>query len=573
MRRSSKSLARRYNGAGVYWRGGFAVHTPVGYAHEKQGFRAAAPVVPAQDTFLPIPIHDPHQTPGTLKRLPLRKAAALFIVAVCLCLSGLLYLQLEQTRRQDLATAQMASTNLTRAMAQQAEDTFLAADLVLTSLVDWVEDDGYGAAQRPRLQKTFARRVQQLEQLHGMFLFDREGQWVITSFTDLPRGNGVADREYFKFHQQNVSTVAHIGPAIRSRENGEWIIPISKRINDRAGNFQGVLMAGIKMAYFDRFFKSFSLDDNGIMFLGLKDGTLLARRPFDEGLIGSSLAQGRIYQKLLPDAPAGTAMIKSVVDGVVRLYGYRQLGSYPLVVAAASSRDTILKGWYERAFQSSVIVALVILGVGLFGWVFIHQVRDGERIEKNLRKAQRALEQIATHDSLTGLANRRLFERSLEVEFARGARQSSPVGLIMLDIDFFKRYNDAYGHVAGDHCLTQVAQVLKNCCQRKADLAVRYGGEEFAVLLPDTDINGVLAIAGQIRRSVMDKRITHSGSPTGYLTVSLGCYSFIPSGNDSLEVFIQRADAALYQAKNAGRNRAAVLSLDAGFAELIRSDR
>jgi len=522
---------------------------------------------------LPIPIHDPHQTPGTLKRLPLRKAAALFIVAVCLCLSGLLYLQLEQTRRQDLANAQIASTNLTRAMAQQAEDTFLAADLVLTSLADWVEDDGYGAAQRPRLQKTFARRVQQLEQLHGMFLFDREGQWVITSFPDLPRGKGVADREYFKFHQQNASTVAHIGPAIRSRENGQWIIPISKRINDRAGNFQGVLMAGIKMAYFDRFFKSFSLDDNGIMFLGLKDGTLLARRPFDEGLIGSSLAQGRIYQKLLPEAPAGTAMIKSVVDGVVRLYGYRQLAAYPLVVASASSRDTILKGWYERAFQSSVIVALVILGVGLFGWVFIHQVRDGERIEKNLRKAQRTLEQIATHDSLTGLANRRLFEQSLEIEFARGARQSSPVGLIMLDIDFFKRYNDAYGHVAGDHCLTQVAQVLKNCSQRKSDLAVRYGGEEFAVLLPDTDINGVLAIAGQIRRSVMDKRITHSGSPTGYLTVSLGCYSFIPSGNDSLEVFIQRADAALYQAKNAGRNRAAVLSLEEGVAELMRSDR
>ena len=522
---------------------------------------------------MPIPIHDPQQAPGALKRLPLRKAAVLFIVAVCLCLFGLLYLQLEQSRRQDLAVAKVASSNLTRAMAQQAEDTFHSADLVMTSLVDWIEDDGYGATQKLRLQKTFARRVQQMEQLHGIFFFDKQGQWIITSFADLPRGNGVADRDYFKFHQQNESTLAHIGPAIRSRENGEWIIPISKRVNDHAGNFQGVLMAGIKMAYFDQFFKSFSLDDNGIMFLGLTDGTLLARRPFEENLIGTSLAQGRIYQKLLPEAQSGTAMIRSVVDDVVRLYGYRQLGSYPLVVAAASSRDTILKGWYERAFQSSVIIALVILGVGLFGWVFIHQVRNGERIEKNLRRAQLALEQIATHDSLTGLANRRLFERSLEIEFARGARQVSPVSLIMLDIDFFKRYNDAYGHVAGDHCLMQVAQVVKTCCQRKADLAVRYGGEEFAVLLPDTDINGALAIAGQIRRSVIDKHIIHSGSPTGYLTVSLGCYAFIPSGNDSLETFIHRADAALYQAKNAGRNRAAVLSLDGGIAELMRSDR
>jgi len=91
--------------------------------------------------------------------------------------------------------------------------------------------------------------------------------------------------------------------------------------------------------------------------------------------------------------------------------------------------------------------------------------------------------------------------------------------------------------------------------------------------LPDTDINGALAIAGQIRRSVIDKRIAHSGSPTGYLTVSLGCYSFVPKGNDSIEAFIQRADAALYQAKNAGRNRAAVLSTDDGIAELMRYDR
>lgn len=523
---------------------------------------------------MPIPLHDPHHAPGgALKRLPLLKATVLFIATVCLCLCGLLYLQLEQSRRHDLEEARVASSNLTRAMAQQAEDTFMKADLVLTSLADWIQADGYGPDQQQRLQKTFSRRVLALSQLHGIFLFDKQGQWIVTSFVDLPRGSGTADREYFKFHQQNVSSVAHIGPAIRSRQNGEWIIPVTKRINDKDGNFQGVLLAGIKMSYFDQFFKSFSIDDQGSMFLGLTDGTLLARRPFVESLIGTSMAKGEIFQKLLPKAPTGTAMSRSLVDGVVRLYGYRQLEGYPLVVYAASSRDAILKEWYDTAFQSSVIVALVVLGIGLFGWVFIHQVRDGGRIEADLRKAQEALELIATHDSLTGLANRRLFERALDIEFGRGARQSTYLSLIMLDIDFFKRYNDAYGHVAGDHCLAEVARALKSCCHRKADLAVRYGGEEFAVLLPDTDIHGALAIAEQIRRSVMDKNITHSGSPTGYVTVSLGCYAFVPTGRDSIEVFIQRADAALYQAKHSGRNRSAVLSLEGGVEALMRSDR
>jgi diguanylate cyclase (GGDEF)-like protein len=523
---------------------------------------------------LPIPLHDPHNATGvTLKRLPLRKAAVLFIAVVCLTLCGLLYLQLEQSRQHDLALAQVASSNLTRAMAQQAEDTFMQADLVLTSLADWIQADGFGAPQKARLQKTFARRVQALNQLHGIFLFDQKGQWVVTSFDELPRGPGVGDRDYFKFHQQNASSLAHIGPAIRSRVNGEWIIPISKRVNDKNGNFQGVLLAGIKMAYFDQFFESFSIDDNGSMFLGLTDGTLLARRPFVESQIGTSLAKSEIFEKLLPNAPSGNAMFSSLVDGVVRLYGYRQLDSYPLVVSAASSRDSILKDWNDTAFRSTVIVALVVLGVGLFGWVFLYQVRVGEQVEADLRNAKEALKLIATHDSLTGLGNRRLFEGALDIEFSRGARQSSSLSLIMLDIDYFKRYNDAYGHVAGDHCLAEVARAVKGCCHRKADLAVRYGGEEFAVLLPDTDIHGAMVIAEQIRRSVMDKNIIHSGSPSGFVTVSLGCYSFVPTGRDSMEVFIERADAALYQAKHSGRNRSAVLSMEGGVEALLRSDR
>jgi len=523
---------------------------------------------------LPVPIIDPfHASGGTLKRLPLLKAAVTFIAAVCLCLCGLLYLQLEQSRRYDLQSAKIASANLTRAMAQQAQDTFLQADLVLASLADWIQVDGFGQAVQPRLQQTFARRVQSLEQLHGLFLFDKNGHWVTTSFEYLQRGAGVADREYFTFHQQNASLIGHVGPAIRSRQNGDWIIPISRRLNDQDGNFQGVLMAGIKMSYFDRFFKSFSLDDQGEMSLALSDGTLLARRPFDEARIGRPLVEEHIFKHDLATGMSGDAMIRSDVDGIVRLYGHQHLQAYPLVVTAAMSEDAILAGWHDRAFKSSLIVALVVLGICLFGWVFVRQVRNSERIEADLREAQQALELIATHDSLTGLANRRLFERALDIEFGRGARQRSPLSLIMVDIDFFKRYNDTYGHVAGDHCLAQVATVLKDCCHRKADLAVRYGGEEFAVLLPDTNLHGAMALAEQIRHRVIDKHIAHSGSPTGFLTVSLGCYAFVPSSLDSVEVFIQRADAALYQAKHSGRNRVAVLSLEGGLDALERSDR
>ena len=127
--------------------------------------------------------------------------------------------------------------------------------------------------------------------------------------------------------------------------------------------------------------------------------------------------------------------------------------------------------------------------------------------------------------------------------------------------------------MAGDHCLAEVAQALKGCCHRKTDLAVRYGGEEFAVLLPDTDIHGALAMAEQIRQSVMERNISHSGSPVGRVTISLGCYSFVPTGRDSIEVFIERADAALYQAKATGRNRVMALAVESAEDLLQRSDR
>lgn len=132
----------------------------------------------------------------------------------------------------------------------------------------------------------------------------------------------------------------------------------------------------------------------------------------------------------------------------------------------------------------------------------------------------------------------------------------------MLDIDYFKRFNDSYGHVAGDQCLARVAGVVKGCCQRPSDLVVRYGGEEFAVLLPDTDIQGAVTIAEQIRRSVQGANILHSGAPSGHLTVSLGCHAFVPKEGDSIEWLIECADAALYQAKNFGRNRTQVASTE-----------
>ncbi|MEB3290792.1 MAG: diguanylate cyclase [Leptolyngbya sp.] len=173
-----------------------------------------------------------------------------------------------------------------------------------------------------------------------------------------------------------------------------------------------------------------------------------------------------------------------------------------------------------------------------------------------LQRANEELHHLATHDKLTGLANRRYFDDYLAQEWRRLTRECAPLSLILIDIDHFKPYNDTYGHLAGDACIEQVAAALDRAIRRPADLAARYGGEEFAVILPHTDLGGAVHAADLIRQEVNQARLPHGSIPNQpYITVSLGIASIQPTLTQSPRVLVDQADQALYQAKQQGRNR------------------
>ena len=173
-----------------------------------------------------------------------------------------------------------------------------------------------------------------------------------------------------------------------------------------------------------------------------------------------------------------------------------------------------------------------------------------------LEAANRALQAMAHQDGLTGIANRRRFDECLAAEFARSRRDTLPLGLVLIDADQFKAYNDRYGHVSGDDCLHRLSQTIAGALRRPGDLAARYGGEEIVALLPATDEIGVLAVAEQLRAAVAALGIEHGGSEHGIVTISAGACSLIPAGGDKdPQALIAMADRALYQAKAAGRNR------------------
>jgi diguanylate cyclase (GGDEF)-like protein/PAS domain S-box-containing protein len=181
-----------------------------------------------------------------------------------------------------------------------------------------------------------------------------------------------------------------------------------------------------------------------------------------------------------------------------------------------------------------------------------------------LAKANQMLEAWALEDALTGLANRRHFDGALDREFRRAVRAGASLALIMIDVDYFKAYNDYYGHPAGDTCLRAVSQCVLRVIERPGDIAARYGGEEIVVLLPGTDAAGAQAVAEKIRLAVRDLAIRHGGDPSGFLAVSAGVAAMLPlKGQHRPSDLVGRADRALYAAKLAGRNRTVVDSADA----------
>ena len=185
-------------------------------------------------------------------------------------------------------------------------------------------------------------------------------------------------------------------------------------------------------------------------------------------------------------------------------------------------------------------------------------VHLGARIaDQEMRLERERLVEIASTDALTGLSNRRTFDETLAKEWARCARSQTPLSVLLLDVDFFKVYNDTYGHIAGDGCLRRIAKAIASCAKRPGDLACRYGGEEFVVVLPETTIDDAARIGEAICDAVRDANIPHQGSSLGYATVSVGCAGEIPERSGDPQTLTERADAQLYRAKEHGRNRVA----------------
>lgn len=489
--------------------------------------------------------------------------ATLFVVLACLTLIGLDGWRTWQMREALLKEAEIDTSNMAQALAQHADDTYKEADLVLQVLLEHIAEDGLGKQSVQRIGRQLMSQVDELPQLNGIFVYDENGRWIINSQRTLAQNYNNADRGYFIYHKEHADRTPYIGPPIQSRSTGQWIFTISRRIDKADGSFGGVVLATIAFDYFNRYYESFNVGRRGAILFALNNGASLIRHTRSTANIGNNLTNTPLLSEHVARQERGTAELVSRVDGELRINSFVRLRRYPMFMVVAVSKDEVLEGWRHDAYVRTIGVLFLAgvfaaLGRRMVRRVKIQMHSEYEAVNARARSEQlnATLVQLAMHDGLTGLANRRHFDRTASAELARLSKEKGALSLILIDVDYFKLYNDIYGHAKGDDCLKAIARAIGACRKRTRDLAARYGGEEFALILPDCDIGGATAVAHSLCQSVNALRLPHSGAKNGYVTISVGVATLDPvQEGDRILALIENADQALYQAKQNGRNQ------------------
>jgi diguanylate cyclase (GGDEF)-like protein len=466
----------------------------------------------------------------------IRRLSALGIIAAL----GMLTLgavMLLDARKDAWRQAENSATNLATALERDIAHHIASYDLSLRGVAEALQQPGIDQVSPEIRHAAVFDRAATADYLGSLLVLDAAGNVVEDSTAQVPHSINFADRDYFRVHQDQPDAGLYVSRPFRSRlRNGDASIAISRRLSAPDGSFAGVVVGTMRLAYFQSRFANLDMGANGAVTLLRADGRLIARNPFRDADI---------------DRDVGNT---GALDGLQRVYTYRRVGDLPLILNVAMSVDDIYAAWWSRALVIGPVLVLLCAATMALCVLFRREMLRRIVAEHALTEAADKLLLMASTDSLTGLANRRTFDADLQREWRLAIRTQTPIALLMLDADNFKLFNDRYGHPDGDSVLQRIASCIRSQLRRPADRGVRYGGEEFVALLPDTELRGAVTIAESIRAAIAALAIAHEDAPGGRVTVSIGVASCYPVAGTAPGSLVQAADAALYEAKHAGRN-------------------
>lgn len=481
----------------------------------------------------------------------------LAVVGLCLVSGYMLW----QMRVDAARRSEVTSRSLVQVLGRDIARNIELYDLSLRAVVDGLKLPELAQADPALRQMILFDRAATAENFGHTLVFDRTGKLIISSKSLEPEPLNYADREYFQYHVKHPGNELHVSQPLISRLTGKRVLIISRRLSDPDGSFAGVVLGSIYLDYFRQLFAAVGAEHAGTVTLYGPGGAIIMREPYDESVIGRSVSATDSYRKFF-DASGDHFSGPAMVGEGTRDFVFTQVGDLPLHLSIAVSPEEIYADWWHRALVLGGVVlslcATTIVLTGLFRRE-LHQRKVAEQaaLDLNVR-----LEKLATTDALTGLANRRRFDDALGREWRRAVRNRLPLSLLVLDADYFKGFNDRYGHQQGDEALRLIARSIDASIASASDTACRIGGEEFAVILPDTDAAGAEIVAHRIRDAVAGWALPHASSPLGILTVSIGVAQIPEIRAVDPAAFVEAADQALYAAKANGRNQVQVRRRD-----------
>lgn len=426
-------------------------------------------------------------------------------------------------------------------------DTFLAADYVLRDVigrVDMTRDLAYpppDARQTARLEALLKEKVSTVAGLTDLVLLNRD--CVFAAAALYPTRGTTSRQRFCQSRRVAPGQSLHIQymPAEKSA-SARPVVLMSRTVGDADGTLLGAAMVVIDLEYAQRWIAAFDIEPGDILAIVDADGTLLARNPAQPDAIGRHTTPPPHQPPFAAIRDSATFIAPSPINGRECIYGLSRLERFPFVVIVGFDRARVLAGWQRRAWQFAAgYLLLSVLAL------------QALRVQLATRRQREEMRTLANTDALTGIANRRHLMDQGQRAFARARRSGLALSVLMLDVDRFKSINDRWGHPTGDRVIHELAQLMQ-VLVRGEDRCGRLGGEEFAMVLPDTGLAAAQAIAERVRTATeLAETVRADDGSVVHFTVSLGIATLAPV-DTSFEAILRRADRALYQAKADGRN-------------------
>ncbi len=482
----------------------------------------------------------------TILRTRIIACTAILLFGVCATCGSLLIDAHRQARRD----AGRSVDNVAAALGFDLFRNVELLDLSIQAVVEgWSNDEVRALKPSLRRQVLFDHSAS-ARHFGPILVVDRYGSLLETSDVSAPVAGNYTDREGFRAHAADASLGLFISKPFRDGQDGPWSLAFSRRLNDPDGRFAGIVTGTICLSYMQDAYGRMQLGTDALMTLYNTDGTLLAREPRADAKLGTVVLNAQTIERVKRGAsgPDDTFEATSPIDGVTRVFGFRRVGTLPLVQFAAESNEDVYAAFWTRAAEIGTLLVALSTGIALL------LVIAKREIDSRMA-AEAKLQELATTDDLTGLMNRRAFKAVLDRERQTGDGREGSVGLLMIDVDHFKSYNDTYGHGAGDGVLCRIAATIADAARRHGGLASRYGGEEFAVALPAPNGAHAAEAAEDIRKAIVDLKEPHAGSAFEIVTITVGASSVALGDPRSNAALLNAADQELYRAKALGRNR------------------